>query len=707
MMKKPLLLLTTGYETSQLTRFEIIFNKYFNKLLCKTKSSAKANDITTLFTAKKLAIVFNKLEIYLNNVNKGNKNNNSHINLIDILSDINFLFYAWCLIKDKGEKITGIDQVPIQNIGSGTLLKLSNELKNGTYKPKPTSRIYITKPDCSKRPLGIPTTRDKIVQKALTLILEPLFESTFSNNSHGFRPQRSCHTALDQIRREWRMVSYFIEIDLAKCFDRLGHKLILESIYKRCSNKSIVQIINKMLKCGYVNLQNASDTNLEQLEGTPQGSIISPLLANIALDNFDKHIENLILPKYTSRQKNIKAQMSEEYSKATKLFDAHDYELRDDLVKSRNLTTRQARQIVQSLKVKQAINNNIKYTKQDEHTERLWYIRYADDMLFGFVGPKHKAHVIISDIVAYLQNIGVDINITKSGIKHHSKGTSFLSYNIFGNYALRTKHKNKSSSKEQRVSRTTLHFSAPVKVLLQRALERGFVMSNKRGRKINSKLVARRYDKWLFLEPHVIVSRFKSVIKGIINYYQGCEQRSDLYELLWIYKRSCALTLSNHHKKQGHKWAFEKYGQDLKIEYNLKSGKTSFINLEIPSLSGGGRFKKKATNFAFPSSILHAMDVAGNYLPKTLSSIMPASDIICSIPNCLNIADHWHHIKHRRKANKKNQSNVKHVINLALYAKQIPVCKNHHNAIHNGTYNGPALRSLKGYNIEDINYFKN
>ena len=144
--------------------------------------------------------------------------------------------------------MSGIDQVPIQNIGSGTLIRLSNDLKNGTYKPKPASRIYITKSDGSMRPLGIPTTRDKIVQKALTLILEPLFESTFSNNSHGFRPQRSCHTALDQIHREWRMVSYFIEIDLAKCFDKLGHKLILESIYKRCTNKPIVQIINKMLK---------------------------------------------------------------------------------------------------------------------------------------------------------------------------------------------------------------------------------------------------------------------------------------------------------------------------------------------------------------------------------------------------------------------------------------------------------------------------
>jgi group II intron reverse transcriptase/maturase len=480
-----------------LTRFETIFNKYFNKLLSKNKSSVKSNDITTLITAEKLAIVFNKLEIYLNNVNNSNKNNNSHINinLIDILSDVNFLFYAWCLIKDKGEKMSGIDQVPIQNIGYGTLRRLSNDLENGIYKPKPVSRIYLTKPNGFMRPLGVPTTRDKIVQKALTLILEPLFESTFSNNSHGFRPQRSCHTALDQIRREWRSVSYFIEIDLAKCFDKLGHKLILESIYKKCPNKSIVQIINKMLKCGYVNLQNASDANLEQQEGTPQGSIISPLLANIALDNFDKHIENLILPKYSLRQKYTKAQMSEEYSKATRIFDIQDYKLRDDLVNSRNLTTRQARQVVQSLKVKQAINNNIKYTIQDENTERLWYVRYADDMLFGFVGPKYKVYVIISEIVAYLQNIGVDINIDKSGIKHHSKGTSFLSYNIFGNYSMRTKHKNKFSSKEQRVSRTTLHFSAPVNVLLQRARERGFFMSNKRGRKINSKLVARRYDK--------------------------------------------------------------------------------------------------------------------------------------------------------------------------------------------------------------------
>jgi hypothetical protein len=93
-------------------------------------------------------------------------------------------------------------------------------------------------------------------------------------------------------------------------------------------------------------------------------------------------------------------------------------------------------------------------------------------------------------------------------------------------------------------------------------------------------------------------------------------------------------------------------------------------------------------------------------LPKTLSSVVSASNVLCSIPNCLNNAEDWHHIKHHRKANKKNETSSKHQIHLALYAKQIPLCKNHHNAIHNGTYNGPALRSLKGYTIEDANSLK-
>jgi hypothetical protein len=151
-------------------------------------------------------------------------------------------------------------------------------------------------------------------------------------------------------------------------------------------------------------------------------------------------------------------------------------------------------------------------------------------MLFGFVGPKQKAYIIMSELVHYLNSIGVEININKSAVKHHSTGVNFLSYNIFGNYNLRTK--NVLTRAGQRKARTTLRFSAPVKTLMSRAIERGFFMSNKKGRKINSKIVARRFDKWLFLEPHAIVINFNSVIHSIVNYYVGCEQRSDLYELI-------------------------------------------------------------------------------------------------------------------------------------------------------------------------------
>jgi hypothetical protein len=125
----------------------------------------------------------------------------------------------------------------------------------------------------------------------------------------------------------------------------------------------------------------------------------------------------------------------------------------------------------------------------------------------------------------------------------------------------------------------------------------------------------------------------------------------------------------------------------------------------LPSLFGSGRLKKKVTTFVFPSSILNAMDIAGNYLPKTLSSLINTSDIRCSITNCLNSGDHWYSIFNRRKSNK-HKSNPKYQNHLALHAKQIPLCINHYVAVNNGTYNGPALRSLKGYNSEDVNSFK-
>jgi group II intron reverse transcriptase/maturase len=686
-------LIQSGYETSKpkhiIEEANSIYKKFNSSLPSET-----ADRVVGIVSEEGLAVVLTKLALIHNS-------KDYNIRMLDILADPNFLYLAWCKIKDKKEKYPGGDDVPIQNIGVRTLTNLSKELLSRKYKPKPVKRIYIEKANGQKRPLGIATSRDKIVQMGLKIILEPLFEPHFSTNSHGFRPGRSCHTALDQIRREWRMVSYFINLDLEKFFDKLAHKQIIKAIKRRCKDKEILAVIYRMLKCGYVSLTNSRDVNLDLVssKGIPQGSIISPLLSNIVLDEFDWIVEKTLISQFNKREKNQPTQVSPAYYQATSLFDAEDYELRDKIQEQMGLTTRQAREVIKTAKVKAAQNKGIQYSLKNELTERLWYVRYADDILFGYTGPKIKAQVLTSIITQELSYIGVSINSEKSRIVHHSKGVQYLSYRIFGNYHL--KSRGKVHKRGQRTLRTYLAFSPPVKKLLERAKERGFVMSNRRG-KINSKLVARRYDKWLFLSPQDIVKRFKSVLRSIIQYYQGCQQRSDLYELLWLYKRSCALTLAHHHKFRSWQKAVQKYGKDLTVEYKGKNGKSLTVDCSIPSLEGGGRFKTKVHQNTFPQTMEKSASQSGRIVPKTLHEMQSASELMCHIPNCPNKAEAWHHIKHRKRAKITSSSKQRQI---ALFAKQIPVCKKHHVMIHNGQYNGPSLSKLKGYVVGDWDDF--
>lgn len=680
-------LIQSGYETSKPEHIIEKANSLY-KSLNSFLPSKTVDRVVEIVSEEGVALVLTKLDLIHNS-----KDHN--IRMLDILADPNFLYIAWCKIKDKKEKSPGGDNVPIQNIGVRTLTNLSKELRSRKYKPKPAKRIYIEKANGQKRPLGIPTSRDKIVQMGLKIILEPLFEPHFSTNSHGFRPGRSCHTALAQIRREWRMVSYFINLDLENFFDKLAHKQIIKAVKQRCKDKDILAVIYRMLKCGYVSLTNSRDVNLVLSEGIPQGSIISPLLSNIVLDEFDRIVEKTLIPQFNKRGKNQVSKVSPVYYQAISLFDAKDYELRDQIKEQMGLTTRQAREVVKTAKVKAAQTKGIEYSLKDESTERLWYVRYADDFIFGYTGPKIKAQMLTSIITQELSYIGVRVNSEKSQIAHHSKGVQYLSYNIFGNYRL--KSVGKIDDRGQRTIRTYLAFSPPVKKLVERAKERGFLMPNRRG-KINSKLVARRYDKWLFLPPQDIVKRFKSVIQSTIHYYQGCQQRSDLYELLWLYKRSCALTLAHHHKFKSWQKAVQKYGKDLTVEYKGKNGKFLTVDCSIPSLAGGGRFKTKVHQNAFPQTMEKSSSQPGRIVPKTLYEMQSASELMCHIRNCPNKAEAWHHVKHRKKLRITSASKQMQV---ALFAKQIPVCKKHHVMIHNGQYNGPSLIKLKGYVVGD------
>jgi len=210
-------------------------------------------------------------------------------NLYNLLCNPCFLLIAYDSVKK--DVAAGLDNVGGSNVTLSGLRTLSKELSSERYRCVPVRRLYIDKPQGGKRPLGIPSTRDKIVQKAILMLIQLTFEQGFSDHSHGFRPNKSCHTALNAIRNHGNRTTWFIELDLVKAFEKVHHSLLMDELKTKIADQQMIDLIYKMLKVGYINPHDLSDSELEIKKGTPQGSILSPLFANILFDRFDRWVE--------------------------------------------------------------------------------------------------------------------------------------------------------------------------------------------------------------------------------------------------------------------------------------------------------------------------------------------------------------------------------------------------------------------------------
>lgn len=202
-------------------------------------------------------------------------------NPFDIITDIRTLVLAYNSIKSNpGNMVEGPDEQTLDGIDKKWILETTKKLKREIWYPKPARRVYIPKANGKKRPLGISSPRDKIVQQAMKIVLETIIEPKFSNLSHGFRPKRGCHTALKVIRK-WKGVSWFIEGDIKSFFDNIDHHILEKLICNHFEDKRLINLYWKFVKAGYVEWDNANISYVCTDMGVPQGGIISPLLSNL------------------------------------------------------------------------------------------------------------------------------------------------------------------------------------------------------------------------------------------------------------------------------------------------------------------------------------------------------------------------------------------------------------------------------------------
>ena len=359
-------------------------------------------------------------ERVLNSLNEHSKDSSYKFErLYRILFNEELFYVAYQKIASNGGSTTkGSDGRSIDGMSLARIETLIASLKDESYQPHPSRRVHIPKKNGKTRPLGIPAFEDKLVQEVVRMILEAIYEGHFETTSHGFRPKRSCHTALLHIQKTFSGAKWFIEGDIKGFFDNIDHDVLVGILRERISDDRFIRLIRKFLKAGYVEDWTFHNT----YSGMPQGGIVSPILANIYLDKLDKYVKEYI----------------RHFDMGTKRRPGKES---NDLANERKRTVRKLKKVKDGTE-KAALVARLKAIEQeraafpsgdemDGSYRRLKYIRYADDFILGVIGSKEDALRIKEDIKSFLsESLALELSEEKTLITHTGKSAKFLGYEI-------------------------------------------------------------------------------------------------------------------------------------------------------------------------------------------------------------------------------------------------------------------------------------
>ena len=473
-------------------------------------------------------------ERVLNSLNEHSKDSSYKFErLYRILFNEELFYVAYQKIASNGGSTTkGSDGRSIDEMSLARIETLIASLKDESYQPHPSRRVHIPKKNGKTRPLGIPAFEDKLVQEVVRMILEAIYEGHFETTSHGFRPKRSCHTALLHIQKTFSGAKWFIEGDIKGFFDNIDHDVLVGILRERISDDRFIRLIRKFLKAGYVEDWTFHNT----YSGMPQGGIVSPILANIYLDKLDKYVKEYI----------------RHFDMGTKRRPGKES---NDLANERKRTVRKLKKIKDGTE-KAALVARLKAIEQeraafpsgdemDGSYRRLQYIRYADDFILGVIGSKEDALRIKEDIKSFLsESLALELSEEKTLITHTGKSAKFLGYEITV-----TRNNHQRRDVQGRLRRTygkRVRLNVSMATLRDKLLEYGAMEIKLRNGKEIWKPKCR--SGLIFNDDLEILDRYNRETVGFCNYYLIANNCVVLHNFRYIMEYSMYKTFAGKYR---------------------------------------------------------------------------------------------------------------------------------------------------------------
>jgi group II intron reverse transcriptase/maturase len=452
-----------------------------------------------------------------------------------------FLLAYGRIYANKGAMTPGVTRETVDGMSLAKIDRIIKTLRAESYRWSPARRVYIPKKH-GKRPLGMPPWSDKLVAEVVRLLLDAYYDVQFSDRSHGFRPRRGCHTALDEVVSVWKGTKWFVEGDISDCFGSLDHSVMLSTLAEKIHDGRFLQLIDRMLKAGYLEDWRWNDT----LSGCPQGGIASPILSNIYLDRFDRFVEQQLIPEYNrgKRRRKYPAYQSVE----------------NRMARARRHGDREA---VRALRREfRALPSQ---DPDDPGYRRLRYVRCCDDFLLGFAGPRREAEEIKTRIRMFLRDeLRLELSDSKTLITHAtSQAAHFLGYE------LRAQHGDTKVTRNRRMVNGVIGLFVPRTVIRDRCA------------RYMSKGKPAQRGPLLHDDDFTIVAKYGAEFRGFVQYYLLAQDVFRLELLRWVMETSMLKTLAGKHKSTVRKMA-RKY----KASIDTPDGRRPCFQVTVPRDEG-------------------------------------------------------------------------------------------------------------------------